>query len=798
MATPAPGRRSERRAERLLGDLLNSQGWDENKPPRGNLYIQAEYRDNPDLLDALATASKSGRGHGIPEAILVETANGRPLAVIETKAKVSDIDEAISDAKGYGHALLSTGFCPVAVGLAGTDESEFALKVSKWNGRAWLPVTYDGHPINWIPNETDLRLLAVATASTEVRPTIPPLEVLAQRADEINRLLREARIKDEYRPAVVAATMLALWHSKGEIRRDPRYILRDINESCRDAYFRAGKPALAQSIRVDEANDALKQKARRIAVILERLNVTVLTAEHDYLGQLYETFFRYTGGNSIGQYFTPRHITRLMADVCEVSSKDIVLDPACGTGGFLVACMDRILKETHVSRTQMVDIVKTHLLGFEDEPVTAALCVANMILRGDGSTGVIKADCLTSKDYPYNKATVALMNPPFPHKKTDTPVEALVDRALEGVKDRGKVAVIMPTGLLVKPGTQRWRAILLKKHTLHAVCQLPDELFQPFASATTSFVVLEKGIPHNSQRKTAFVRLAHDGLSLRKTVRIERGPNQIPQAIDTILNATEQPGFSGLAHISPGMEWGVGAYIEPAEQSDSELKQAVDVLVRRLASFYTRYAPEILHQRRAIERGELALVPYEELVSNKKKLNARGITGTPNEVGGNFDIYYGLGEIESREDIPPGRTLIISPTESYNGCYGWLEFHTVLKPPFITVARTGSIGEAFVQVEPCAPNSDCLILLPRRAMTVGELLLIASSIRGERWRYNYGRKITPKRLAAIKIPQVTAELRNYVSELYDKYEAVMAASLAPHQEDSSTQSRRPMPDDPRL
>ena len=221
--------------------------------------------------------------------------------------------------------------------------------------------------------------------------------MLAARANEINGLLREAHIKDEFRPAVVAAVMLALWFSKGSIRRDASYILKDINDACRDAFVKAGKPDLARSLRVDQANDKLKDKARRIATILERLNVTVLTAEHDYLGQLYETFFRYTGGNTIGQYFTPRHITRMMADICEVTKEDIVLDPACGTGGFLVASMDRILREHHVSRQQMVNIVRKKLIGFEDEPVTAALCVANMILRGDGSTGVLRRIAFTRR-----------------------------------------------------------------------------------------------------------------------------------------------------------------------------------------------------------------------------------------------------------------------------------------------------------------------------------------------------------------------------------------------------------------
>jgi hypothetical protein len=775
---------SERRTEYLLKDLLVSQGWDPRHPPQGDLILQNEYRGYPELSEALSKSSKSGKGYGIPEAILVDRASTKPLAVIEAKGSILESDKAISEAQTYANALWDSGWGPLAIGLAGTSDHEFRLRVSKRvSSSRWEPVTYEGHPIGWIPTKTDLQRVATPRASLDIRPTVPPLEVLAARAEEINRLLRESRIQDGQRPAVVGAIMLALWHSKGEVRRDSSVILRDINSACRDAFVAAGKPELAKSLRVDEANFKLREKARRIATILERLNITVLTAEHDYLGQLYEAFFRYTGGNSIGQYFTPRHITQMMVDVCEVTKQDIVLDPACGTGGFLISCMDRLIRKQHLSRAEVIRIVPTHLIGFEDEPVTAALCVANMILRGDGKTGIHKADCFSSDEFPLCRATVALMNPPFPHEKTDDPSEKYVDRALEGLRDRGKLAVILPTGILVKPGTTSWRNSILEKNSLLAVCQLPDELFQPFASATTSFVLIEKGVPHNPRRKTAFVRLRYDGLSLEKGARIERGPNQIQDALDAIANGTLEAGFSGTANIREGMEWAAGAYIESAPPDTEELMGATDVLIRRLASFYTRYAPEVLAQRQAIASGEITEVDYRNYVSAAKKKNSSEIVGAEDEIGGRFDIYYGLGEIESREGMQPGRTLIISPTEQYNGCDGWLEFNTVLRPPFITVARTGSIGEAFVHLEPCAPNSDCLVLLPRTKewAEIPELILAASAIRLEKWRFNYGRKITPSRIARMRIP-VSGELKEYVAELYRKFESVIEASLEPYQD----------------
>ena len=772
-------RRSERRAEHLLNDLLTSQGWDVRKPPRGNLYLQNEYRDDPTLARALA-------GAGIPEALLVDVDTSVTMAVFEAKASTDAIASALEEAEGYGAALIGAGFGPLAIGLAGTDGAEFALRVSKWDGETWVPITYDGHPINWIPSKADMHRLIVPGSPAEIRPTIPPVEVLAEKADEINRLLREADIKDEFRPSHVAAVMLAMWHTKGDIRRDPRHILGDINVGCRDAFIRAGKADLASSLRVAETNSKLGQRVPRIATILERLNVTVLTAEHDYLGQLYETFFRYTGGNTIGQYFTPRHIARMMVDLCQAGSNDTVLDIACGTGGFFVAYMDRLVSVEHLSRAGMVKVIQERIIGFESEPNTAALCAANMILRGDGSTRIRQADSLSLPDFPVGEATVAVMNPPFPHKKTDKPVEAFVERGLEGLRDGGKLAVIVPASLLSKGGGKgEWRKRILARHSLLAVCQLPDELFQPFASVTTSMILLEKGRPHREARNTLFVRLHHDGLVLRKSVRVRRDnePNQVPEAIDAIENKLNVAGFSAAVGVADTVEWSAGAFIASAAPDEEELRRAVDVQLRRMASFYTRYAAEIVDQYKAIKSGEISLYHYRDLLGPKRLSNAHNLPSDEGTIGGAFDIYYGMKELHSREGIGPGRTLVISPTENYNGTYGWLDFPIALHPGFVTVAQTGSIGEAFVQLEPCAVNDDCLILLPKGPTDVDAVTLVlsAATLHAERWRFNYGRKLTPSRIANFVLPQ-SESLWDWVGQKIAVTMGVITASLAPYQE----------------
>ena len=185
-------RLSERRSEYLLTDLLQAQGWDVRCPPKGDVVFQSEYSISPDLAQALSHASKSGMGRGIPESILIDAESFSPLAVIEAKGLATEIERAIKEAQEYADALFDAGWHPLAIGLAGTSDEEFCLQVSKRTPSGkWKPVTYEGYSIGWIPTRADLERIAAPNGPTDIRPTVPPLEVLAARADEINRLLRD-------------------------------------------------------------------------------------------------------------------------------------------------------------------------------------------------------------------------------------------------------------------------------------------------------------------------------------------------------------------------------------------------------------------------------------------------------------------------------------------------------------------------------------------------------------------------------------------------------------------------------
>jgi len=761
MAASATRRVSERRSEHLLNDLLVSQGWELRRPPNGDVLFQHEYRNHPELAEALATASKSGRGHGIPEAIILDRATDQPFAVIEVKPLASDIGQAVSEAEGYADALWAAGSRPIAIALAGTSEDEFQLRVSKRVGSSWLPVTYDGHPIGWIPTRTDLERIALPGSPTEIRPSIPPPEVLASRADEINRLLRESGIKDEFRPAVVGAIMLALWQSKGNIRKDPSHILSDINEACGKAFWKAKKADLAKSIRVDEANEDLAVNSRRIVSILERLNVPVLTAEHDYLGQLYEAFFRYTGGNTIGQYFTPRHVAEFTAALLDVTSSDVVLDPSCGTGGFLIAVMNRISVKEHLSKAQVVSIIQKRLVGFDKEPVTAALCVTNMILRGDGSTSVHRGDCFASEEYPVGKADIILTNPPFPHAKTDTPPERFISRSLEGLRHRGRMGAVVPRSLMSKQTA--WHASVLNGNTLDGVIVLPDELFAPYASSYTVVLMMTKGIKHKSDHEVFFCRIENDGFRRRKSVRVHIEGEQLSLALDAYKRRKTIPGFCGWSPLIAGAGWDAGYYIPARPLSTDEINAQSAALTRNGAAFVVTHAPELVTLNDAIARGDFT--PFDYRATKRK--NVTQAASNASVVSSYFDIYYGQKSLHNKDGLTEGKALVISSSGIDNGCYGFFDFPDLIQPPFVTVPSTGSIGRAHVQKWPCGVTDDCLVLIPKQGVASELLYVAAAVIRQERWRFNYGRKITPERIADYPIPNteaVLARVREHIAE----------------------------------
>lgn len=734
---------SEVRTYRLIEELVAVQGWT-SKTSGARLLPQQEYRNIQALKIALANASKTGAGMGFPEYVLLRAQDEQPLAVFEGKARISQIAEAIRDATHYADALYDAGFQPLAVAVAGTNDTQFEIRILKRKGTRWYPITYENEPISWIPGPEEITNILKTAGNVELRPRVPPPEILKEKAEEINGLLRESGLKDDFRPGVIGAIMLALWKDGTSIRRDPRHILGDLNKACEAAFQNAMKPELSKSIRVDEANNKLAIRAPRICQILERLNITTLTAEHDYIGALYEEFFRYTGGNTIGQYFTPRHIALFMANLCAVTKNDVTIDITCGTGGFLISAMQRMQKTSHLSRAQISKIVKTKLIGIETEPVTAALCVVNMILRGDGTTGIRLADAFDDTNFPFDTADIVMMNPPFPHKKTDTPPDKYLDRALLSLHKRGILASIVPYSLLVNVGD--WHRHILKENKLLFVATLPPDLFNPYATFNTAIIMLQKGVPHDDS-SVLFARLWNDGYKLKKNNRIPQTGSQIPEIEEAYDRKTSKEELTAFKSVNVhNKEWSPEAFIEGAEHNDDEFIRGLERHVRSHAAFYISEGHRLLPSSNSV--GTTA-VP--KAFAKESTLSLKGVTMGTFNLSDYFDIKLG-GKDEIEDLADDGDTPIVSTSEFNNGVTAWKRPPFTYPSPAITVATDGSTCSSFVQEFPFYAFYKVAILRPKQEnFPIDAMYYIAYLLKRERWRYVYARKFGKARLASTNL-----------------------------------------------
>ena len=127
-----------------------------------------------------------------------------------------------------------------------------------------------------------------------------------------------------------------------------------------------------------------------------------------------------------------------------------------------------------------------------------------------------------------------------------------------------------------------------------------------------------------------------------------------------------------------------------------------------------------------------------------------------------FDVEYGQKEYESKSFLEgnSGLTPLISSKGTENGVYGFFDIEPYYKAPFITVPRVGTIGQAYVQMQDCCVDNNCMVLLPKKKIAIEVLFQISFQIRANKWKFKYGRQITPARMKIQKIKLIDSKF-NY-------------------------------------
>jgi type I restriction enzyme M protein len=265
------------------------------------------------------------------------------------------------------------------------------------------------------------------------------------------------------------------------------------------------------------------------------------------LGDAFEYLLSVLGSQGdAGQFRTPRHIIDFMVDVIDPKKTDTVLDPACGTAGFLISSYKHILKTNLDARgiSTLTPDDKGRLAqnfkGYDISPDMVRLSLANMYLHGFTDPHIYEYDTLTSEERWNEFADVILANPPFmspkggikPHKRFSIQAKRsevlFVDYMAEHLTPTGRAGIIVPEGIIFQNQTAyKDLRKMLVENVLLAVVSLPAGCFNPYSGVKTSILILDKSLARQSDT-IAFFKVENDGFGLGAQRRaIER--NDLPQ-----------------------------------------------------------------------------------------------------------------------------------------------------------------------------------------------------------------------------------------------------------------------------
>ncbi len=229
-------------------------------------------------------------------------------------------------------------------------------------------------------------------------------------------------------------------------------------------------------------------------------------------GDIYEQILRdlQNAGNA-GEYYTPRAVTQFAIEMIDPQLGEIVLDPACGTGGFLTGAFEHMKKQ--VKKPVELKALKNSIKGVEKKPLPHVLCATNMMVHGiEVPSNIINDNTLAKplRDYGKNdQVDVIITNPPFggveedgiennfpAEFRTKETADLFLVLVMELLKDGGRAAIVLPDGTLFGEGVKtKIKKKMLEECNLHTIVRLPKSVFAPYTSISTNVLFLTKGEP---------------------------------------------------------------------------------------------------------------------------------------------------------------------------------------------------------------------------------------------------------------------------------------------------------------
>jgi type I restriction enzyme M protein len=237
-------------------------------------------------------------------------------------------------------------------------------------------------------------------------------------------------------------------------------------------------------------------------------------AERQHFGDIYEQILNdlQSAGNA-GEYYTPRAVTAFMAERIDPHPGEILLDPACGTGGFLTCAINHMRKK-YVRKVEDEQAMQQTLRGVEKKQLPHMLCVTNMLLHGVENPSFVRHDNTLARPYisygAADRVDIVLTNPPFggreedgiesnfpKHFQTKETADLFLALIIRILKRGGRAAIVLPDGSLFGDyGVKKsLKEQLVQECNLHTIVRLPNSVFKPYAAIGTNLLFFEKGEP---------------------------------------------------------------------------------------------------------------------------------------------------------------------------------------------------------------------------------------------------------------------------------------------------------------
>jgi len=526
-----------------------------------------------------------------PDYHLYAPNSDRPIAIIEAKKPGMNLDNALKQALEYAKVMCASENPSMLI----FSSDGIQVKSMHGNGKS---VLYNDTIVDYFP-PYDLMRSLVQNPDFRHGEAIKNLEELLKLVERASNLMRSDGIDagiDSLREFCMLL-FIKIMSERGVPKA--KEVWQSFTNSTGNEALQRYRDALASYAESygDILSSSQIQKPSTFEKLVDYIDpINFSTSGLDIKGEAFEYFLKsYNAGNKseLGQYFTPRHITNMMANILNPQPGDKVLDPFCGTGGMLISCYRNIHRQIEAGdnlNRNLITLKQHTLYGVDISRGATSLARMNMILLGDGHSNIENTDSLSKiSRHSYDKI---ITNIPFNLKGTlsDEAMaryyqlsglnsldmnRACVIKCIETLKPGGEMAIIVPLTLCQSEKYKDIRDYICSKGELVACIRLPKKTFNRYATAQAAILILR----HAHRRTTSqftFLQMDNDGMS--QDAKREPVPeNDVPELLEfgvanewhlysksTVLDINQSCSFMDFAvNASTGSNyWRLGDLVE--------------------------------------------------------------------------------------------------------------------------------------------------------------------------------------------------------------------------------------------